>query len=222
MSADFILHAEKRAEQGKGASRRLRHTGKLPAIVYGAGKEPAAITLEHNEILRHLQEETFYSQILTVDLDGAREKVVLRDLQRHPAKALVLHLDLQRIDEKEEIRVSIPIHFLNQDTSPGVKLSGQVSHQMIEIEISCLPKDLPEFLELDMGEMNIGDSLHLSDLKVPEGIQLTALIQDSENNPVIVSIHAARSQEADEETTEDTAPEQESGATEEGAGDDES
>ncbi len=214
MSADFVLHAEKRAEQGKGASRRLRHTGKFPAIVYGAGKDPASITLEHNEIIRHLEEETFYSQILTVDLEGAREKVVLRDLQRHPAKPLVLHMDLQRINENEEIRVSIPLHFINEETCPGVKSSGQVSHQMVEVEITCLPKDLPEFLAVDMAEMDVGDALHLTDVKVPEGVQLSILAQEGDHNPAVVSIHVARTQDVEEEleAAEGEAAEGEPGA----------
>jgi len=221
MSTDFVLHAEQRAEQGKGASRRLRHAGKLPAIVYGAGKAPASIILQHNEVLRHLEEETFYSQVLTVDLDGAREKVVLRDLQRHPAKQLVLHMDLQRINEKEEIRVVVPIHFVNEDTCPGVKLSGQVSHQMVEVDISCLPKDLPEFLEIDMAEMQVGDTLHLSDLKVPEGVQLSILAQEGENDPAVVSIHAARTQESEEELEVGAeASEGESGAESEAGSED--
>ena len=204
MSTEFILHAEKRAEQGKGASRRLRRTGKFPAIVYGAGKEPVSITLDHNEIIRHLEEETFYSQILTVDLAGVREKAVLRDLQRHPAKSLVLHMDLQRINENEEIRVVIPIHFLNEEICPGVKSSGQVSRQMVEAEISCLPKDLPEFLELDMAAMDIGDIVHLSDINVPEGVQLSILAQEGDADPAVISIHVARAEEVEEEIEADT------------------
>ena len=204
MSTEFVLHAEKRAEQGKGASRRLRRTGKFPAIVYGAGKEPVSITLDHNEALRHLEEETFYSQILTVDLAGVREKAVLRDLQSHPSKPLVLHMDLQRINENEEIRVVIPIHFLNEETCPGVKSSGQVSRQMVEAEISCLPKDLPEFLELDMAAMDIGDIVHLSDIKVPEGVQLSILAQEGDADPAVISIHVARAEEVEEEIEADT------------------
>jgi len=204
MSTEFILHAEKRAEQGKGASRRLRRTGKFPAIIYGAGKEPVSITLDHNEIIRHLEEETFYSQILTVDLAGVREKAVLRDLQRHPAKSLVLHMDLQRINENEEIRVVIPIHFLNEEICPGVKSSGQVSRQMVEAEISCLPKDLPEFLELDMAAMDIGDIVHLSDINVPEGVQLSILAQEGDADPAVISIHVARAEEVEEEIEADT------------------
>lgn len=211
MSTDFVLHAEKRAAQGKGASRRLRHTGKLPGIVYGAGKEPVAITLQHNEVVRHLEEEAFFSQILTVDLEGSSEKVVLRDLQRHPARPFILHMDLQRINENEEIRVHIPIHFINEETCPGVKMSGQVSHQVVEVEISCLPGNLPEFLTIDMAEMQIGDTLHLSDLKVPEGVQLMALAHDDEHNVGVVSIHKARTQEEDEEELETEAPAEEAG-----------
>ncbi len=220
MSTDFVLHAEKRAEQGKGASRRLRRAGKLPAIVYGVGKEPAAVTLEHNEVIRHLDEESFYSQVLTVDLEGMREKVVLRDLQRHPSKSLVLHMDLQRIDEDEEIRVVVPIHFINEDTCPGVKLGGQVSHQMVEVEVSCLPKDLPEFLEIDMAEMEVGDTLHLSDVKVPEGVQFSILAQEGDNDPAVVSIHVARTQEIEEEVEVDSeASEGEPGTEGESEGD---
>jgi large subunit ribosomal protein L25 len=219
MSTEFVLHAEKRAEQGKGASRRLRHTGKFPAIVYGAGKEPAAITLTHTEIIRHLEEETFYSQILMVDLEGAKEKVVLRDLQRHPSRPFILHMDLQRINENEDIRVVIPIHFINEDICPGAKQNGQISHQIVEVEISCLPNDLPEFIEIEMAEMDIGDTLHMADLKVPENVQLTALVQDSEYNPGIVSIHVARTEEIEEDLEE--APSEEESGTEDGEAEEE-
>ena len=147
MSSSFVLNAEMREDLGKGASRRLRHAGKVHAIIYGHGGEPVSITLEHSKIIHNLEEETFYSQILDMNLAGKTEKVVLRDLQRHPAKALIMHMDFQRVNENAAMHVHIPLHFIGEDTCPGVKLeSGAVSHQTTEVEISCLPKDLIEFI----------------------------------------------------------------------------
>ena len=172
MSTNFVVNAEKREDQGKGASRRLRREGLVPAIVYGAGKEPEAITLRHNELIRQLEEEAFYSQVLTLKVDGSEENVVLRDLQRHPAKPIILHVDLQRINMNEKIHVQVPLHFLNEDSCVGVKMEGGVvGHLATEINVSCLPKDLPEYIEVDMAEVHVGDTVHLSDIKLPEGVE---------------------------------------------------
>ncbi len=204
MSTQYTLHAEPRAEQGKGASRRLRREGKLPAIVYGGGKEPMAITLMHNEVSRHLQDEAFYSQILTLELDGKSESVVLRDLQRHPSRPLILHMDLQRIVEGEEIRVSVPLHFVNQDICVGVKAhGGSISHVMNEVEVQCLPKNLPEYIEVDLANVDIGESVHLSDVKLPEGVVFLELALGEEHDHVIAAVHApSGGGSADEEAGE--------------------
>ncbi len=191
MSSQYVLHAEARAEQGKGASRRLRREGKLPAIVYGGGKEPKAITLKHNEISRHLLDEAFYSQVLRLEIDGAAESVVLRDLQRHPAKPLILHVDLQRILEDEEIRVVVPLHFINEEICVGVKThGGSISHVMNEVEVQCLPANLPEYIEVDLANVDIGESVHLSDIDLPEGLTITELALGEEHDQVIVTVHA--------------------------------
>ncbi|MEN9433225.1 MAG: hypothetical protein RLZZ422_814 [Pseudomonadota bacterium] len=190
MSKTYSLKATKRADQGKGASRRLRHAGSVPAIVYGAGAEPVSITLSHNELIRNLQEEAFYSQLITLDVDGSTEVVVLRDLQRHPAKNLVMHADLQRIQADQAIRVSVPLHFNNVEIAPGVKIQGGAINQlMTNVEVSCLPKDIPSYIEVDMQAVEKGQILHLSDLKLPEGVSLPQLALGQDHDQAIVAIH---------------------------------
>jgi large subunit ribosomal protein L25 len=190
MSKTYSLKATKRADQGKGASRRLRHAGGVPAIVYGAGAEPVSITLSHNELIRNLQEEAFYSQLITLDVDGSTEVVVLRDLQRHPAKNLVMHADLQRIQADQAIRVSVPLHFTNVEIAPGVKIQGGAINQlMTNVEVSCLPKDIPSYIEVDMQAVEKGQILHLSDLKLPEGVSLPQLALGQDHDQAIVAIH---------------------------------
>lgn len=181
----FEIIAEKRADQGKGASRRLRHAGKAPGILYGGGKTPQSIAVSNNEMMLHLAHEAFYSHILTLKLDGAAERVVLKDLQRHPFKPMVLHVDLMRVDENKKLTMRVPLHFLNESTCVGVKTGGGViSHLMTDIEISCLPKDLPEFIAVDLGAMGLGDTLHVSDLALPDGVEP---IGDAEQG--VVSCH---------------------------------
>jgi len=181
----FEIIAEKRADQGKGASRRLRRAGKAPGILYGGGKTPQSIAVSNNEMMLHLAHEAFYSHILTLKLDGAAERVVLKDLQRHPFKPIVLHVDLMRVDESKKLTMRVPLHFLNESTCVGVKTGGGViSHLMTDIEISCLPKDLPEFIAVDLGAMDVGDTLHVSDLKLPDGVEP---IGDAEQG--VVSCH---------------------------------
>jgi large subunit ribosomal protein L25 len=181
----FEITAEKRADQGKGASRRLRRAGKAPGILYGGGKSPQSIAVSNNEMLLHLAHEAFYSHILTLKLDGAAERVVLKDLQRHPFKPIVLHVDLLRVDEKKKLTMRVPLHFLNESTCVGVKTGGGViSHLMTDIEVSCLPKDLPEYIAVDLGAMDIGDTLHVADLKLPDGVES---VGDSEQG--VVSCH---------------------------------
>jgi large subunit ribosomal protein L25 len=220
MSSSFLINAEMREDLGKGASRRLRHAGKVPAIIYGFGGEPVSITLEHSKIIHNLEEETFYSQILEVSLDGKIEKVVLRDLQRHPAKPVIMHMDFQRVNENEAMHVHIPLHFIGEDICPGVKLeSGAVSHQTTEVEISCLPKDLIEFIEVDVSALNIGDSIHLTDLKLPEGVSLVALSHGEGHDQTVVTVHVTKTVEVEEGAPE--APSNDAEGEEEGEGDSE-
>ena len=220
MSSSFLINAEMREDLGKGASRRLRHAGKVPAIIYGFGSEPVSVTLEHSKIIHNLEEETFYSQILEISLNGKTERVVLRDLQRHPAKALIMHMDFQRVNENEAMHVHIPLHFIGEDICPGVKLeSGAVSHQTTEVEISCLPKDLIEFIEVDVSALNIGDSIHLTDLKLPEGVSLVALSHGEGHDQTVVTVHVTKTVEVEEGAPE--APSNDVEGEEEGEGDSE-
>ena len=210
MSIDFVLNAEKRDDQGKGASRRLRRAGRVPGIIYGGDAEPQAISLDHNEMIRSTAHEAFYSHILTVKLGGKSVQALLKDLQRHPAKPRITHVDLLRVQADKPVRVHVPLHFLNEKTSPGVKdQAGVVSHHLIEVELECLPKNLPEYIEVECGTMNVGDALHLTDLKVPEGVKLVALSHGDidEHDQPVVSIHHARvTSEEDLSTAAPEAP----------------
>jgi large subunit ribosomal protein L25 len=204
----FELNAELRQCLGKGASRRLRHAGQLPVVLYGAGKEPVALTLNHNEMLQHLAHEAFYSHVLTLYYAGNKERVVLKDLQRHPYKPQLLHIDLLRIDEKETLSMRVPLHFINEDKCIGVKQQGGIiSHLMTEVEITCLPKDLPEYIEVDVAEVRVGTSLHLSDLKVPEGVEIAALAHGAEADQAVFSVHLPRGAVEAEEGTAEAAAE---------------
>jgi len=192
MAISFELNAEPRTDTGKGASRRLRRAGKVPAIMYGGGKDPESLTLSHNEIIRNLEHEAFYSHILTVRVGGNDTQAILRDLQRHPSRPLVLHMDLQRVSATEKLKTHVPLHFLGEDTAPGVKAGGLVAHDLTEVMVECLPKDLPEYIEVDISGLDIGDALHLSDLKVPAGITLTELTRGEGHDLAVVAIHARR------------------------------
>ncbi|HHJ21060.1 MAG TPA: 50S ribosomal protein L25/general stress protein Ctc [Gammaproteobacteria bacterium] len=207
MASQYILTAEPRSEQGKGASRRLRRTGKVPAIVYGAGKAPTSICLPHNQVDRHLQDEGFYSQLISLELEGNSEKVVLRDIQRHPAKPVILHMDLLRVNADEIMQMHTPLHFINEEDSVGVKLGGQVSHLLTEVEISCLPGNLLEYIEVDVSGLDVGESLHLSDLTVPEGVQIVELTHGEDHDQAIVTVHKARAGASDDEDGEEEASE---------------
>ena len=191
MKKSFIVGADSRDDQGKGASRRLRRAGKVPAILYGGKGEPKNVTLDQRNLLTMVDNEKFYSSVITLHLDGQDQQAIIKDIQMHPAKNQVLHVDLQRVLADQAIRIRIPIHFLNAATSPGVKLQGGlVSHLKTDLEISCLPKDLPEAVEVDMGAMNLNETIFVKDLKLPEGVTVPELTQ-GRNTPV-VSIHAPR------------------------------
>ena len=185
------INAETRTDLGKGASRRLRHEEKLPAILYGAGKDPVNLTLDQKDVRPHIDDEHFYSSILSLKIDGKKgEKVILRDMQHHPYKVDVMHLDFQRVDAKSKMHIHVPLHFINEDIAPGVKQQGGlISHLAIEVEVECLPKDIPEFIEVDLAEMNSGEIMHLSDLKLPKGVALMALKQGEAHDAAVVSIH---------------------------------
>jgi large subunit ribosomal protein L25 len=187
MATHHEIKATNRKDEGKGASRRLRHAAKVPAIVYGGHADPVSIQLEHNDVYLASQHEWFYSAILDLNLEGSSQKVLLRDLQRHPFRPQIMHIDFQRVSENEAIRVSVPLHFLNQDTSPAGKTSGVVvMHELNEVEISCLPKDLPEFIEVDLAALKEGDVLHLSDLVLPSGVEIPELKLGKEHDVAVV------------------------------------
>jgi large subunit ribosomal protein L25 len=189
--------ATKRELQGSGASRRLRSAGRVPGIVYGGAATPAVIELDHNDLYHALQKEAFHASVLTLDLDGARESVVLRDVQWHGYKQQVLHIDFQRVDATHKIHVKVPLHFVNAEQAPGVKLSGgNVNHVMTEVDVSCLPANLPEFLEVDLKDLNAGESIHLSQIQYPEGVEP---VQHKGEDPVVVSVSVPRGGAAETE-----------------------
>lgn len=204
--AEFELHADVRSEHGKGAVRRLRRTGRIPAIMYGAGKEPMPIELAENLIRRQLSNEAFFSHVLTVNVDGREERAVIKSLQRHPATERILHLDLLRVSETQRITMLVPIHFENEEDSPGRRAGGSISHHATEVEITCLPRDLPEYLSVDTVHMNIGDSIHLSQIVLPEGVEIPALAHGPEHDQPVVSIQMSRVTEVEEEPEEEEDP----------------
>ncbi|RHW19760.1 50S ribosomal protein L25/general stress protein Ctc [Pseudomonas jilinensis] len=191
---DFTLNAKARNDLGKGASRRLRRNADLvPAIVYGGEQEPQSIALEARELKKALENEAFYSHVISLSVDGKSQEVLLKALQRHPAKSHVMHADFLRVVAGHKVTVLVPLHFINEDACVGVKKSGGViSHTMTEVEVSCLPKDLPEFIEVDMAKVELGQIVHLSDLKLPKGVTAVALTQGADHDLPIANVHAAR------------------------------
>ncbi len=195
--SDYRLSAQSREEAGKGSSRRLRRLeGRVPAIVYGGKNKPKSIQLAHKDLKRALEEESFYSSVITLEIDGKDEPVILKALQRHPAKPLVLHADFQRASAGTVLKVNVPVHFLNETSCTGVKMQGGViHHDAVEIEVSCSPKDLPEFIEVDLAEVELDQVVHLSDLKAPKGVTFVALAHDSDLP--VVSINKAKGASAE-------------------------
>lgn len=206
MKNEFVITAEPREEKGKGASRRLRRAGKVPAILYGGDKEPLSITIKHNELLWNLEHEAFYSQVLKLKIGRQTQKIILRDLQRHPSKPVVLHVDLQRVLAHEMLKVNVPLHFINEDDSVGVKQQGgMVSHLLTDVEVECLPEDIPEFIDIDVVELEIGDSVRLSDLKLAENITLVELALGEDHDSVILTISPPQAEEPEVDAEEVSA-----------------
>ncbi len=214
--AIYKLDAELRENVGKGASRRLRREGKVPAIIYGAGRDPRCIALQHHKVTKLLEDDAFFSSIIELKAAGGkRQKVILRDLQRHPAKPIIMHMDFQRVRDDQELHISVPIHFLNEEKSPAGKTTGVViSHQKNEVEVICLPENLPEFIELDLSEMQVGQNIHLSELKLPKGVTLAAFTHgdDEAYDEVVVSAGHVRGG-AKAENAEDTGGDEGDGST---------
>jgi large subunit ribosomal protein L25 len=193
----FEINANKRDLQGTGASRRLRRAGRVPGIVYGGEKGAQAIDMDHQQLFLVLRQEASHSSVLGLSVDGQKESVLLKDVQVHPYRQQIMHVDFQRVDATHKVHMKVPLHFLNGDTCPGVKLQGGVmSHVMNEVEVVCLPQDLPEFIEVDLGELASGHSVHLSHLKPPAGVELP-LLQRGED-PTVATILGAKSEVAEE------------------------
>ena len=215
MTKDFDLIAELRDGAGTSNSRRLRRSGMVPAVIYGAGRENLSLIIDHNHLLKKLASESFLTSILSIKIQDKEESVLIKDIQIHPYKRQVIHLDMQRVIADQLLRVSVPIHFLNGDSAPGVKLAGgTVSALMNEVEVSCLPKDLPERLEVDVAAMELDELLYLSDIPLAEGIEIPLLTQEEPNNEPIVAIRLLRIQE---EEPEEVVVEGEEGEEVEGA-----
>jgi large subunit ribosomal protein L25 len=200
MAEKFDLIADFREDTGKGASRRLRRKGLVPAIIYGAGRPPRSITFDHNKVIKQLENESFYSSVLNIKVGEKSQAAILKDLQRHPAKRQIMHMDFQRIVEDQVIRMNVPIHFLNEEIAVGVKQGGgKVSRLMTEIEVVCLPRNLPEYVEVDIAELELDELRYISDIPLPEGVEIPALAQGEEANRPIVSIHIIKEVVIEEE-----------------------
>jgi len=203
MADKFDLIADYREDQGKGASRRLRLQGKVPAIIYGAGRPARSLSFDHNKVLKQLESESFYSSVLNIKVGDKSQAAILKDLQRHPAKHQIMHIDLQRIVEDEEIKMNVPLHFLNEEEAVGVRDGGgKVAHLRTDVEVVCLPKYLPEYLEIDVADLELDAMLHLSDLTLPEGVRIPELEQGPEHDHAIVSIHIIKAAPIEEEEVE--------------------
>ncbi|RUO21224.1 50S ribosomal protein L25 [Aliidiomarina iranensis] len=197
---NYEFKAEIRTDKGKGASRRLRHEGNVPAILYGGNADAVSLTLDHDKIINAADHEGFYSHILTLHIDGKKHQAILKDVQRHPFKPKITHLDFQRVSAKEELHTNLPIHFIGEDAVK--KAGGVVVHQMNEIEISCLPKDLPEYVEVNVEGLEIGDNIHLSQITAPKGVTFIELTRGEDHDPVLVTVSKPKA-----ETVSDDAPE---------------
>lgn len=215
MSDSLAIHATLRSDMGKGASRRLRRDADLiPSIIYGAGKDPIPLTIIRKDLEKALENEAFYSQVIDVNVDGDIQPAILKDLQRHPAKNLVMHADFLRVDANVMIKVHVPLHFINEEKCHGVKIEGGIiEHMLVEIEVLCLPKDIPEYIEIDMSNVTTADIIHISDLKLPEGVVSTALALGEDHDMAVASVAAKRGSKDDGEDSD-------AGASE-AAGDDE-
>ncbi|MDD5272463.1 MAG: 50S ribosomal protein L25/general stress protein Ctc [Methylovulum sp.] len=192
MSNVFEFVAESRADLGTNGARRSRRQGNVPAVIYGGHSAPQMLVLNHNEVIKHLEHEAVYSHVLDITVDGKTEKAILKGVQRNPARFQILHLDFLRVDMSEAVKVHVPLHFINEATSVGGKKGGVATHSMVDVEISCLPGMLPEFIEVDLTTLDIGSSLHLSDLVLPNGVSVVALAQGPDHDLPVVSMMASK------------------------------
>ena len=214
MSQSFELQAERREGKGTGAARRMRKVGKVPAVVYGGDVAPMDIALPDNVVNKSLESEAFYSHVLSLEVDGKKQDVLLKDVHRHPNGIHILHLDFQRVGANTKIKKQVPIHFIGEDVAPGVKQGGQLTHSMNNLEIVCLVKDLPEFVEADLSSLELGESFHVSDIKLPEGVQSADLLHGAGHDLPVAAIHKAKTASDDAggddagEAAEDTPAEE--------------
>ncbi|QQD17653.1 50S ribosomal protein L25/general stress protein Ctc [Spongiibacter nanhainus] len=216
MSSEYTVSAKARTDVGKGASRRLRReAAEVPGIVYGGNKEPQMISIPHKDLTWFLSDEAFFSSVLNLEIDGKGESVVIKDLHRHPAKNQLLHADFMRVSADTKITLHVPLHFLNEEACVGVKMQGgKITHAMTEVEVACLPKDLPEYIEVDMLDVEVGTILHISDLKLPEGVESTALQLGEDHDQAICSVQTPRGGSSDDDEAE-TSEDGDSGDAEE-------
>jgi large subunit ribosomal protein L25 len=196
--AIFNLEAQVRTDLGKGASRRLRREDKVPAILYGADKEPVSLTLAHNKLVQASEFEAFYSHVLTLEIAGEKVEAIVKDMQRHPYKPKILHVDFLRVDANKSVHTIVPVHYINEETAPAIKTQGgHAEHHIAEIEVACLPGNLPEFIEVDLTDVELGQTLHLSDVKFPEGVSSVELAKGESHDLAVVTIKAAKGKAAD-------------------------
>ncbi|MEI6268699.1 MAG: 50S ribosomal protein L25/general stress protein Ctc [Methylococcaceae bacterium] len=197
MSKVFEFVAESRGQSGKSAARRARRQGNVPAVIYGGSNEPQMLVLNHNEVIKHLEHEAVYSHVLDVTVDGKTEQAILKGVQRHPARVQILHLDFFRVNMSEIVKVHVPLHFINEHTSVGGKKGGIATHSLIDVEVSCLPSVLPEFIEVDLSSLDVGGTIHLSDIILPAGIEIVVLAQGPEHDLPVVSMMASKASKED-------------------------
>jgi large subunit ribosomal protein L25 len=198
MSNVFEFVAESRGQSGKGAAKRVRRQGKVPAIIYGGHREPQMLVLSHNDVIKHLDHESVYSHVLDVSVNGKTEKAILKNIQRNPAKLQIMHMDFLRVNMSEAVKVHVPLHFINETSSIGGKKGGIAAHSMVDVEVSCLPAALPEYLEIDLANLDIGESVHLSDIVLPPGVEIVVLAQGPEHDLPVVSMMASKASKDDE------------------------
>ncbi len=197
MSSVFEFVAESRGQSGSSVARRARRQGNVPAVIYGGASEPQLLVLNHNDVIKHLEHEAVYSHVLDVTVDGKTDKAILKGVQRNPARFQILHLDFLRVNASDVVKVHVPLHFVNESTSVGAKKGGIAAHSLVDLEVTCLPSDLPEFIEVDLANLDVGGTIHLSDIVLPKGVEIVALAQGSEHDLPVVSIMASKASKDD-------------------------
>ncbi|WP_031434815.1 50S ribosomal protein L25/general stress protein Ctc [Methylomarinum vadi] len=207
MSNVFEFVAETRDMSGKSAAKAARREGKVPAVIYGGNGAPEMLVLEHNEVVKHLEHEAVYSHILDVKVDGKTQKALLKDVQRHPAKPQVLHVDFMRVDESHKVKMHVPLHFINEDVCAGVKLGGVVTHAMVDVEVACMPSALPEYLEVDLAGVGLGDVVHLSDIALPAGVEIPQLSHGEDHDHPVAQVMKTRGPSSEESEAEEESAE---------------